>query len=235
MNPDEFRTFGMQHLIVLGIIAAGCFLIIWKTGALSSTIRTWIGRLLGSILALYAIVLYSQLAMEGSLSWQYSLPLELCHLILIVCILALFNPNRILTEIAYFLGLGGVLQATLTPDVFAGFPSWDFIFFFWGHGVMIWAIVFLIVNRKFTPEKASLIRMMIALNLYGLIIGIIDAIAGWNYGYLRHKPYRASLLDVLGPWPWYLFSLEIVAFITFMILYLPWRIFKRLPDATKTC
>ena len=66
--------------------------------------------------------------------------------------------------------------------------------------------------------------MMIALNIYAVVVGIINAIAGWNYGYLCRKPAMPSLLDFLGPWPWYLLSLELVAFLTFLILDLVWRL-----------
>jgi hypothetical integral membrane protein (TIGR02206 family) len=152
------------------------------------------------------------------------LPLELCNLVLIACIVALFKPNQLISEIAYFWGLGGVLQATLTPDLSAGFPSWSFFLFFWSHGVALAAIVFLIAGQKFRPRKGSVLRMMIAINGYAVIVGAINAATGWNYGYLCRKPYGASLYDFLGPWPWYLLSLEGVALATFLILDFPWAI-----------
>ena len=69
--------------------------------------------------------------------------------------------------------------------------------------------------------------MMATLNLYALSVGTVNAIMGWNYGYLCHKPYAPSLLDLLGPWPWYLLAIELLALVTFLILYLPWRLKKQ--------
>ena len=220
----SFQTFGNQHLITLGIILAACVAIFRSGRRAPVSVRRWIGLVLGFVLLSYAACLYIQQGLFHSLDWEYSLPLELCSLVLIACILSLFRPSQFLTEIAYFWGMGGVLQATVTPDLAQGFPSWDFILFFWGHGATLIAIVFLISGRDFRLHKYSIARMMVALNAYGLLVGTINAIAGWNYGYLCRKPAMPSLLDFLGPWPWYLLSLELIAFLTFLVLDLFWRL-----------
>jgi hypothetical integral membrane protein (TIGR02206 family) len=219
-----FHPFHTQHLITLGLIAILCILIILTAKNAAAAKHKVLGRLLGVVLLGYAVCIYAQQAIEKALSWQDSLPLELCNLVLFLCLISLFRPNQWTTEIAYFWGLGGGLQATLTPDLAQGFPSWAFILFFWGHGSTLLAIVFLISARGFRPRKGSVFRMMIALNIYGLVVGALDAIMGWNYGYLCRKPSMPSLLDFLGPWPWYLLSLELIAFLSFLLLYLPWRL-----------
>jgi hypothetical integral membrane protein (TIGR02206 family) len=225
MATPTFHAFNLQHLVTLGIIAAGCLFLAWKGRAEDS--RKWLGPVLGLALLGYVSVIYIQQGIEHALSWEYSLPLELCNLVLIACIISLFRPNQFIAEIAYFWGLGGVLQATLTPDLSRGFPSWDFVFFFWSHGVTLMAIVFLIARPGFKPRKGSTLRIMISLNIYAVAVGTLDAIAGWNYGYLCRKPAKPSLLDILGKWPWYLVTLEAIALIMFLILGLPWRISGR--------
>lgn len=222
MTTPVFHALDLQHNVTLAAIAAVCFLIAWKAG--SGNIRNWLGRLICLLLVGYAGVLYIQQGMDHALSWEYSLPLELCNLVLIACIISLLRPNQFATEIAYYWGLGGVLQATVTPDLSRGFPSWDFVFFFWGHGATLMSIVFLISARGFRPRKGSVLRMLIALNVYALAVGGLDAVAGWNYGYLCRKPLEPSLFDVLGPWPWYLLSVEGIALLTFLLLDFPWRL-----------
>jgi hypothetical integral membrane protein (TIGR02206 family) len=222
MATPSFHALDFQHIAVLALTAAACVLIARK--ARSGDIRKWLGYSIGFLLVSYAAVLYVQQGMDHALSWEYSLPLELCNLVLIVCIVALFRPTQFATELAYYLGLGGVLQATITPDLSNGFPSWDFILFFWSHGVTLMAIVFLIVRKGFRPRRGSVVRMMIVLNAYGLVVGAVDAIAGWNYGYLCRKPLEPSLFDILGPWPWYLLGVEAIALLSFLLLDLPWRI-----------
>lgn len=46
------------------------------------------------------------------------------------------------------------------------------------------------------------------------------------------KPSNGSLLDYLGAWPWYLISLEIVAFVLFLLLYLPFLIKNNIKKRT---
>jgi hypothetical integral membrane protein (TIGR02206 family) len=219
-----FHPFNAQHLVTLGLIASLCILIVLTAKDAASPKQKWLGRLIGLILSGYVICVFGQQAVERTLSWQYSLPLDLCNLVLFLCLISLFRPNQWTVELAYFWGLGGGLQAMFTPDLTQGFPSWSFILFFWGHGATLIAIVFLISAGRFTPRMGSVFRMMIALNIYGLVVGILDAIMGWNYGYLCRKPSMPSLLDFLGPWPWYLLSLELIAFLSFLLLYLPWRL-----------
>ncbi len=230
VNPQSsilaasFLTFGTQHLVTLGILAVLCALLFYAGTDPDPGKRKWLGRALGIVLMGYVACIYIQQGIARMLSWEYSLPLDLCNLVLIACIIALFHSGRLTAEIAYFWGLGGGIQALLTPDLGQGFPSWDFVLFFWGHGATLLAIVFLLSNRNFRPRKHNVLRMMIALNIYAVIVGTINAVAGWNYGYLCRKPVMPSMLDFLGPWPWYLLSLELVAFLTFLILDLVWRL-----------
>jgi hypothetical integral membrane protein (TIGR02206 family) len=220
---SEFHTFDTQHLITLAVIAALSVIVIWMAKKATLLGRAWIGRLLAFLLLAYGMSFYTEQAMEHSLTWRYSLPLELCNLVLIACIVSLIWPNRLTTEIAYFWGLGGVVQATVTPDIARGFPSWEYFLFFYNHGVTLISIAFLISDKGFRVQKRSILRMMIALNVYGLVVGAIDAVTGWNYGYLCQKPGMPSLLDFMGPWPWYLLSIEVMALMIFLLLYLPWH------------
>jgi hypothetical integral membrane protein (TIGR02206 family) len=218
-----FKPFSGQHLIVLGLIAFLILLTIRVTRSLAPSKRLWVGRGLGIILLSYALPFYIRMGIARALSWEYNLPLELCDWVLIACLVALFFSNQLASEIAYFWGLGGTLQAILTPDLGKGFPSWDFALFFWSHGTALVTIAFLISRKGFRPRAGSILRMFLALNLYALVVGAIDSLFHWNYGYLCRKPAMPSLLDYLGPWPWYLISLEFLALAIFFLLDLPWK------------
>lgn len=222
-----FHAFDTQHIIALISIAVLCLLVAKATRKEGASRSRWLRGLIVFFLVSYIFFFYVQQGIEGALTWEYSLPLDLCSLVLVACLISLFRPSQFVTEIAYFWGVGGVLQALATPDLAGGFPSIPFILFFWGHGASLTAITFLIMGHGFRPGKSSVIRMMIALNFYALVVGTVNAIMGWNYGYLCRKPYAPSLLDFLGPWPLYLLSIELIALLTFLILYVPWRFRSR--------
>jgi hypothetical integral membrane protein (TIGR02206 family) len=231
VSIPRFTLFGAQHVTVLLILLTLSCLMVgakrWRWMA-----RPYLSWTLASLLLAYAAAIYFQEAVQGKLHASYSLPMQFCDWVLIACLIALLRPCLMATEIAYFWGLGGTLQAVLTPDITQGFPSWRFVEFFWGHGAILVSIIYLVASRDFRPRLKSILRMMIALNIYGLTALALDLAFGWNYGYLRSKPAGASLFDYLGPWPWYLLSIELIAPIIFLLLCLPWIISDRLRPGT---
>jgi hypothetical integral membrane protein (TIGR02206 family) len=46
---------------------------------------------------------------------------------------------------------------------------------------------------------------------------------GGNYMFLRERPETPSLLDYMGPWPWYILSAALLALSLFALLDLPFR------------
>ena len=227
VSMSRFILFGPQHLTVLLILLFLSCLVVYGARRSRWLAKPFLSWALALLLLAYAAAIYYQEAMQGGLHASYSLPMQFCDWVLIACLIALIRPSLLATEIAYFWGLGGTLQAVLTPDVARGFPSWSFIQFFWGHGAILLGIVYIIASQHFRPHLKSILRMMIALNIYGLSALALDLAFGWNYGYLRDKPAGASLFDYLGTWPWYLLSIELIAPIIFLLLCLPWRVIER--------
>ena len=58
---------------------------------------------------------------------------------------------------------------------------------------------------------------------YAAVVGVVDAITGADYMYLRAKPPSATLLEALGPWPWYIGAATLIGIALFAILDAPFR------------
>lgn len=156
-------------------------------------------------------------------SLQTSLPLELCSIASLLSGLMLLTKNKYLFEVLYFIAIGGSMQAILTPDLNFGFPQYRYIQFFFDHFLLLSAPLLMIWLYRFTITFRSLLKSFLSLNLLAGVVFIINLYLDANYMFLKEKPNQGSLLDFLGPYPHYILSLEIVAFVMFTLLYLPFR------------
>jgi uncharacterized membrane protein YwaF len=53
------------------------------------------------------------------------------------------------------------------------------------------------------PTLKALRNVLIGASLYTAAVGVVNWLIGSNYLFIAHKPPTASLMDALGPWPWY--------------------------------
>jgi len=218
----NFNLLGPAHLVILGSVPflAGLFAVIQRKLAPGS--RTLcIG--LACVILLDAAVYYGYLIAHGQLRFPDHLPLELCDASLCLVILARFTLNKTVFDLAYYGALAGATMALLTPNLWEPFPSFTTIQFFVDHGLIVAGVLYLVWSRQARPRPGSVGRAMLAVNIYAACVGSFDFIYKTDYMYLRAKPANASLLDVLGPWPWYIVAAEGVACCVFLLLYLPFR------------
>jgi hypothetical integral membrane protein (TIGR02206 family) len=137
----------------------------------------------------------------------------------------LITKSYRLYEFAYFLGIGGATQALLTPSLgIYGFPHFRFFQIFIAHGSIVTAAIYMTVIEQYRPYWTSLLHAVVGANLYMLLVGLVNALIGSNYMFIAHKPDTPSLLDVLGPWPWYILSAEAVGLAVGLLLYLPFAL-----------
>ncbi|HNH27235.1 MAG TPA: TIGR02206 family membrane protein, partial [Anaerolineales bacterium] len=92
------------------------------------------------------------------------------------------------------------------------------------HGLLITIPIFMTVVEGYRPTFASFKRIFIWTNIYMVIIFFLNRVIGSNYLFIAQKPPSPTLMDMLSPWPWYIPQLEVVAFIIFFILYIPFLI-----------
>jgi hypothetical integral membrane protein (TIGR02206 family) len=140
----------------------------------------------------------------------------------------LVTKNYRIYEFAYFLGIAGAIQALLTPDAGQyGFPHFRAFQVMVSHGSIVTAAIYMTFVEGFRPYWSSLRRVAIGTNLYVVAIMVVNWLLGSNYLFIARKPDTASLMDVLGPWPWYILSIELIGLTLCLLLYLPYAIRDR--------
>jgi hypothetical integral membrane protein (TIGR02206 family) len=218
-----FQPYGLPHIVVI-------FLTITLPFALGAIVRrTKSPRAERTIIALITAVLVLNyvaylifVRSRGVVNWQEMLPLQLCDWGMVVVIVAMWTGNQRWFEVAYFWGIGGTLQAVLTPNLQFGFPDWRFISFFTSHSGIIIGVVFLMLTRRYRPYPMSILRVFLWSEFYFVVTIIADELTGFNYGFLLHKPEAFSILSFLSDSrPLYLLEMHGVALVFFLVLYAP--------------
>jgi hypothetical integral membrane protein (TIGR02206 family) len=162
-------------------------------------------------------------AVRGDWTVERSLPLHLTDAVTIISAVALWRPRPLSFELAYFWGLTASLQAVLTPDLGRGFPSLFFWTYFITHSGAVVAALFLAWGRGLTPRPGAVARVFAVTAAFAAVAGLVDLLTGGNYMFLREKPDTASLLDLMGPWPWYIAAAGLLAVALFAALNAPFR------------
>jgi hypothetical integral membrane protein (TIGR02206 family) len=230
-NP--FILFGTWHLVALAIIVLINFAMLGFRKSSEKT-RTTVRWIMAIVLWLDEASWHIWHIYWGHWSVQTMLPLHVCSVMVWLAGFMLIFKVRPIYEFAYFIGIGGAMQALLTPDAgIYGFPHYRIIQTMISHGVLITATVYMTTVEGFRPTWKSFWRVLIGLNIYAALIYPINLLLGADYLFINGKPATASLLDALPPWPYYLIYMEGLLVVVFLILYLPfiikdWRAKARL-------
>ena len=227
--PTIFHLFSPTHLLILASVPLIAFLFAFiQRRYPASPLPRWAMALL---LFIAYVMYYGYLFYYGQLSFPGHLPLELCDASLILTLVALLTLNKFAFDLAWYWGVAGASMSLLTPNLPPDASAFFSIQFFADHGLIVTSLLFLIWSRQLRPRPGSVLRAMFALNLLAALIGAFNYLYQTNYMFLRAKPITASLLDLLGPWPWYILAEEFVGIILFSLLYLPFR--KLAPTAAQ--
>lgn len=225
LQEPVFKIFSASHIVVLILILFIVILLFMLRKRIN--LYTFQNRCIERI---YAVTLL--LSEVGYHIWMWqtnrwhianSLPLELCSISLLVAICLLWTGKRIWYPFVFFAGIGGAIQAILTPDLDIGFPHFRFIHFFYTHtGIILTALYFTWV-KGMSPTFKDVIKTILIINAFVPGILLVNYLFDANYMFLKHKPLGGSLLDYLGTYPWAILSLELVAFIVFTGLWIAFR------------
>ncbi|HZC12445.1 MAG TPA: TIGR02206 family membrane protein [Thermoleophilaceae bacterium] len=192
--------------------------------------RTWSAgaiTLLSRGLALLILVAYATdqvvALLRGDWSADRYLPFHLTDSVTIVAAVALWTWRPLPVELTYFWALTASLQAVLTPDLGEGFPDAYFWTYFVTHSGAVVAACLLVFGVGLRPGPGAVRRAFVATACVAGAAALANLVTGGNYMYLRDKPDSGSLLDLMGPWPWYIVASGVLALVLFALLDAPFR------------
>jgi conserved hypothetical integral membrane protein TIGR02206 len=227
ISIPPFQMFSASHIAALAILTTlTIILVIWfakrKTERSVDTFRYYFAAFI--LVNELAAVMWC--AFAGVFTLDYALPIQLCDASAFLSVIMLVRDYITPFELVYFWGLGGSLQALLTPDLYYPFPHFMFFNFFIVHGAIIVAILYMVAAKGRRPTFRSVGKTFLYTNLYAGFVAVVNGLTGGNYMFLCSKPEDPSILDFLGPWPWYILSLEGVFIATCLLLYLPFWVMR---------
>jgi hypothetical integral membrane protein (TIGR02206 family) len=221
----EFKMFDPPHLVALGIVLAVNLALVPLRRVLGEAGRRSFRFGLATLMAVFFVAHAVWSIWVGFWDVRFDLPLHLCDLTALLGIALLLTRSRRLYEFIYFLGIGGALQALVTSNVgIYGYPHLVFFSSMIVHGGIITTGLYFTVVEGFRPTWGSLWRVTGWMLAYTAAIFGLNLLLGSNYLFIGRKPDFPSLIDALGPWPWYVLSLVGVGFATLLVLYLPFAL-----------
>lgn len=220
----RFLPFGPSHLAVLALMAVAAAGLV----AIGRRQRGTPGAARFSRRFAIAVLLFgvpAQLIAMLPRHWGLgaSLPLQLCDLAWMVTAYALWSQRRWAFALTYYWGLTLTTQAVITPALALDFPSLDYLFFWGAHGLVVCGAIYLTWGAGLHPDWRSY-RIAVATTLgWMACVFVFNHFAGTNYGFVNAKPPTPSILDLLGPWPWYVAAeIALVAAVWALITW-PWQ------------
>jgi hypothetical integral membrane protein (TIGR02206 family) len=214
-----------EHVAALGVTALLCVLVPVAARVRPGPWTRLVSRGLAVLLVAWFLAYHGVVALQGSYELDFDLPLHLTDAATMVAAVALWTFRPLLFELTYFWGLTASLQATLTPALGADdrFPSFFYWQYFVTHSGVVLAAVLLAFGVGLTAQPGAVRRVFLATTAWAAVAALANALTGGNYMFLTERPETASLLDYMGPWPWYVLGAGLLALVMFAVLDLPFR------------
>ncbi|MFE3442182.1 TIGR02206 family membrane protein [Nocardia sp. NPDC059180] len=225
MDPPvagEFSAYGLSHWIVLTVFVIGTVAVVLigrreRSGVAPSVF----GRAFGALTLGVYLVIYLSTMFPPTIG--RSVPLRLTDLATIVAGLALLTRWRWAYALTYYWCLTLSTQALVSPALESpDFPHYEFLGFWAIHLLVVWAAIYLTWGVGMRPDWGSYGLAVGATVVWVAVTFVFNSLADTNYGFVNRKPSTPSLLDVLGPWPWYLATVAGLLIAVWALMTWPW-------------
>lgn len=225
-DNNHFTPFTTQHLgVVLFLIFCGVALILWAKKQNKKT-QTRVGNLLTISIATTIIFGTFLKIYKGDFNYQEDLPLHLCSFLGLTAPLLSLTKKFVYYEVFFFLVMAGTLQSVITPDQY-NYLNFPFFRYWFVHAGLVIFMMYATFVYKMRPTLKSVWKSFLGMQVYMLLMFVLNYFLGSNYFYTNKKPDAATLLDLFGDWPQYVFVVELIVIPYFLLIYLPFYLTRK--------
>jgi hypothetical integral membrane protein (TIGR02206 family) len=212
------ESWSAPHVAAIAATALAAALLVSGARRSGDAFAVPAGRALALVLLAGYVGEQLTYALRGDWSVEVNLPFHLTDAVTIVAAAALWRRAQPLVEMTYFWALSASLQAVLTPDLGHDFPDLLYFTYFVSHSGAVAAACLLVFGSRRVPRPGAVARAYAITAAFAGCAGIVTIATGGNYMFLRRKPARGSLLDLMGPWPLYIAAGALLALALFAAL-----------------
>lgn len=220
---EEFVTFGSTHVATLGVFAAGAVIVITigRTSRDQSGVPRF-SKVLAVLVPAVTIPMQIYQLLPGQWDFDASLPLQLCDFAWIAAAIALWTFRPWAVGLTYYWGLTLTTQGLATPDLGSTFPEPGFLTYWAMHMLTVWSALYLTFGLGLGPTWREYRRSVLTTLVWAVAMFAFNVATGANYGFLNRKPNDPSILDLLGPWPVYVFIEVGLVLSVWALMTWPW-------------
>lgn len=215
---QRVQLWSASHLAAIAVTVLAAALLVAGARRRGDTFARPAGRALAVVLLAGFLGEQLTYALRGDWSAEVNLPFQLTDAVTLVAVAALWRPVPLLVELTYFWALSASVQAVVTPDLGQDFPDVLYFTYFATHAGAIAAACLLVFGARRAPRPGAVARVYAITAAFAACAAVATVATGGNYMFLRRKPVRGSLLDVLGPWPVYILAAAVLALVLFAAL-----------------
>ena len=225
---EPFELFETTHWVSIGVTVTLAVVLPWlATRYLRDREQIAFGIGLGVVVAIGYFVRILLEGVAGTLDLTQHLPLHMCWLSCLMLPIAMAQRSQTLFEIVYYWGLAGGIQGIITPINEADFPHFHFLYYFCGHNLLVVTLIYALAVYGTRPTWRGVWRAFFAGVVLMLVCIPVNLLLDANYFFLCRKPEVETLLNYMGPWPWYVVAGAFVALAHFALAYVPIGVLTR--------
>lgn len=219
---ERVSVGSLQHILpVIFAFLIAVFFIKYAKNKLNESEQKTILHRFACFISITVIVFHVYQISLGNYNFATDLPLYLCSLLGLIIPVFTHYRKLWMYEVLLFWIIAGTLQGVITPDIKEAFPGFDYFRYWIVHLGLLIIIFYATIILKMLPKLKSVFKSFLTLQIYILIMIVVNYALNSNYFYLSEKPESASILDCFGEWPYYIIVSQIIVIPYFLLIYLP--------------